>query len=802
MNKIAFALFLICRATLLHAQNKTVILSGIVKDKNTQEGLPYVNIALKTLKDSAFITGTVTNEKGLFSISELKPGEYVLELFYTGYHTCKKNVFIGKLSEFLDIGSITMEENTATLKEIVIEGKQDAVSEKLDKKIYSIEDNISQGGGSVLQAMKNLPSVTINQEGKVQLRGSDKVTVLIDGKQTALTGFGNQTGLDNIPASAIERIEIINNPSAKNDANGSAGIINIILKKNQQNGLKGKLGLISGLGALWQKQQNLPDIRPQYQNNYKFNPSLSLNYRTEKINLFFQGDAIAQKVLNKNEFIERKYDDGTVIRQQFLENRTQNVYTAKTGFDWNINTHNILTLSALYNQEAHIDRGDLPYFNQDLSERKRLWQYYENEINTAFSSNGIYEHKFKEAGHTLKANFNYTFHRENEKFTFDSFLPTIQSNDATHLIADENVSDLNIDYSKPLKQGRVELGSKLRWRYIPTRMMFLPGKNSVLDINAQGWANYNEYISAVYSNYVYENKHFEIESGLRLEYVNVSYIVTPSHNTYKSSGYTYVLPFPNFRTAYLINENNRISLFYNRRVDRPDEQDLRIFPKYDDPEILKTGNPTLRPQFTQTMELGYKSSWKKGYLYSAVYIRFIDNILTRIVTAPLGSTFINSIAQNAGKGKNEGVELIYNQEITKWFSYNISLNGYQNTIYAFRIENVYPFKVSYQADKSQMYSGNLKINGIFRLPKQLDIQISGIYLAPDIIPQGRIESRYALDIGIKKGIQKGKSELFLNATDIFNTMRIQKVQTSTGFTLKSKDLYETQIVRVGYSYKF
>ncbi|MFN4144618.1 MAG: TonB-dependent receptor domain-containing protein [Runella sp.] len=784
------------------AQNKTATLSGNLKDKATKEPLPFVNVVLKNAKDSVFVTGTVSNENGLFTLKDLKQGEYVLEVSYIGYYTLRKVVFIGKLNDFLDIGTIELVENTETLQEIVINGKRDAVIETLDKKAFKMDENLSQGGGSVLQAMKNLPSVTVSQDGKVALRGSEKVTVLIDGKQTALTGFGNQAGLDNIPASAIERIEVINNPSAKNDANGSAGIINIIFKKNQQEGLNGKVGLISGVGALWQKQANLPTIRPQYQDNYKLNPSLTLNYRKKKVNLFFQGDLVSQKVLNKNEFFQRIYDDGKVIEQQFLENRTQTIATVKTGLDWNINENNTFTFSALYNREGHIDRGDLPYFNQNLTERQRLWQYYEDEVNTAINTSLIYEHKFKQAGHKITTNFNYTFHREDEKFRFDNFLPNIQSNDATMLIADENVSDLNIDYIKPLKSGRLELGSKLRWRYIPTSMVFVPGQNSILDLGAQGWANYNEYIGALYGNYVYESKFWEIEAGLRMESVKVDYEVTPTHNTYKSNGYNYLQPFPNMRVAYLVNDNSRISLFYNRRVDRPDEQDLRIFPKYDDPEILKTGNPNLRPQFTQTVELGYKNSWKSGYIYAAAYMRLIDNILTRIVTAPTGSTFINSISQNAGTGRNEGIELVLNQEITKWFSVNVNLNGYQNTISAFSIDNVYPFNVSFRAEQQQIYSGNMKINGIFKLPRKWDIQVSSIYLAPDIIPQGRIESRYSLDLGLKKGIQNGKGELFANASDILNTMRIQKVVTSTGFTLKSLDLYETQIVRVGYARKF
>jgi outer membrane receptor protein involved in Fe transport len=237
-------------------------------------------------------------------------------------------------------------------------------------------------------------------------------------------------------------------------------------------------------------------------------------------------------------------------------------------------------------------------------------------------------------------------------------------------------------------------------------------------------------------------------------------------------------------------------------VDRPDEGDIRIFPKYDDPEVLKVGNPALRPQFTQTFELGYKTNWGKGYLYSALYHRRINDMITRIATVTQGSNNIYSIMQNAGDGFNTGSELVLNQEVTSWFTFNINLNAYQNNISAFSVENEYPVIVTYNMTRTQNYSGNTKLNGIFRLPRSLDIQLTGVYLAPDIIPQGKIDSRYSVDLGLKKGIKNNKGELFINASDLFNTLRIKKDILSNGVKLNSTDVYETQVIRAGYNYKF
>ena len=782
------------------SQISNVTISGIIKDKTTKAPLPYVSVVLKTLKDSVFITGTITNEEGIYTLSNIKEGNYNLIISYIGYTNNKKNILVGHLSEFLDLGTTDLEEHTKTLTEIEISAKQDEVSSKMDKKSFNVEDNVSQSGGSVLQTMQNLPGVTI-QDGKVQLRGSDKITVLIDGKQTALTGFGNQSGLDNIPASAIDKIEIINNPSSKYDANGNAGIINIIYKKNKQEGFNGKAGLSAGLGALWIKKENLPTIRPQYQNTPKLNPSLSLNYRKKKVNIFFQGDYLYTQTLNKNEFVTRTYSNGEIINQQTKRNRTTTIGTAKAGFDWNMNDRNAFTFSGLFSSEKILDHGDEPFFNYDYNDRKRLWQFLEDELKTTVTASAGYEHKFKQAGHKLNIGFNYTFHREDEKYFFDNILPTYTGHDAFKLISDEHVGDLNIDYVKPLKYGRIEGGLKFRRRVIPTNMLFIPGLNSPLDTLAGGQATYEETIPALYGNYVLENKKFELEAGLRIEYVDLQYKVNPNHNTYKSNGYNYTQPFPNIRLAYKINDRNKLSVFYNRRVDRPNEVDIRIFPKYDDAEIIKIGNPALRPQFTNLFEIGYKTSWQKGYFYTALYHRLADGTITRIATTD-NTKLIYSIMQNAGRSYNTGIEIVLSRNVTKWFLLNFNLNAYNNRIDAFSVVNLYPRPNTFSASAQEIYSGNAKLNCTFKLPKNFDVQLTGIYLAPDIIPQGEIGERFSLDIGMKKSIQKGKGELFLNATDLLNTMQIKKNIQGDGLKYVSTDYYETQVIRVGYNYKF
>ncbi|MEO6731378.1 MAG: outer membrane beta-barrel family protein [Ferruginibacter sp.] len=783
-------------------QNSSVTVSGIIKNKTAKHSLPFVNIILKKLPDSAFVTGTVSNEEGRFTLSAIPSGDYILAISYAGFIPKSQPVLIGSLSSFLDLGTIELQEDTKQLEEVMVSAKQDDVSNKMDKKSFSVAANISQAGGSVLQALKNLPGITTSQDGKVELRGSDKVAILIDGKQTALTGFGSQTSLDNIPASAIEKIEIINNPSSKYDANGNAGIINIVYKKNKEQGFNGKIGLTTGLGAIWQKKENYPTIRPQYQATPKINPSISLNYRKNKVNAFVQADWLYTETLNKNEFTDRIYDDGTVIHQQLKRNRNTHFLTTKSGLDWNISNQDMITVSGLFGIEKIIDRGDQPFFNGDFSKRERLWQFLEDELKTTAVASAAYQHKFKQAGHLLNIGFNYTFHREDEKYNFVNTMAAFTGLDSFKLLSDEHVADLMIDYIKPLKYGRLEAGFKFRYRDIPTNMQFKPGLNTPLDSEAGGAATYTETIPALYGNYVFESKKIEAEVGLRVEYVDLEYKVNPNHNTYKSDGYNYTQPFPNVRLAYKINDQHKISLFYNRRVDRPNEVDIRIFPKYDDAEIIKVGNPGLRPQFTNSVELGYKTVFEKGYFYSALYHRRTEGTIIRIATQVPPSPLIYTVFQNAGTSSNTGIEMVLQQRISPLISFNTNVNIYRNIIDSFSVENKYPAPSRYSADKQQFTSGNIKLNGLFNLPGKTTVQITGIYLAPDIVPQGKIGSRFSVDAGIKKQIQKGKGELFVNATDLFNTLRYYKETYGNGFKLVGTDYYETQVFRIGYKYGF
>ena len=802
LKKLFILFILIISFNSTFAQINNAVVSGVVRHEQSKELLPFVNIVVAD-SDNTFLTGTITNEKGIFTIEGLSTGDYLVKVSFMGFTEQTIPFHVGRLNNFLDIGTISLVESATQLDELTVTATRMEVASAMDKKTFAIEDNISQQGGSVLQVMQNLPGVTIDRDGKIFLRGSDKVTILIDGKQTAITGMGSQAGLDNIPASAIGTVEIINNPSAKYDASGMAGIINIVFKKEQEFGWNGKAGITLGAGALAEKEPNLDGIRKQYSFTPKVNPSFSANYKQEKTNFFVQADMLYHKQMMKNEFTLRSYDNGEKVNQQFLENRTQPIYNIKAGIDYNPNKRNTFTISALFNYREYTDLGDIPYDNID-GNRLRLWQYYENEVNQTLFATITHKHSFNQPGHSLTSSFNYSFRRKDEVFNFTNKLynPTTIGTDTTGLIADEHIFDLTVDYSKPLKTGRLEVGTKQRTRNFPNDIYFKPGTNSILDPGLAGSAEYREWLSAVYGTYIYEHKKFEFEAGLRLEYANVDYLVDPNHSVYSSTGFDYIDPFPSVRATWLISDNSRVSVFYNRRVDRPEEKQLRTFPSYASPEILAMGNPNLQPQFTQSVELGFRQSWNGGYLYSAAYHRMSTDILTKIITEVPASNLLAEVYQNADKGQNTGIELVLNQQLGSKVRLNANGNVYRNSIGAFKIVNAYPNNVSFTGEKQNIIAGNAKLNIIAKILKDTELQITGIYLAPDIIPQGKILARYSIDAGITKTIQNGKGEIFINASDILNTLVMRYEIEGTSFNLRSDDYYETQVVRVGYQYRF
>lgn len=786
----------------LRAQGSGAALSGRVVEARSGAPVPYLTVQLRSARDSAFVAGRLTDSAGAFTFPGVAKGAYVLDARRVGYLPLRQPVFVGELSPYLDLGPLALVPAPRVLADVVVTADADEVASAMDRTTYRVADNIAQAGGSVVQAMAALPGVTVTQDGTIQLRGSDKVAVLIDGKQTALTGVAAQRGLENLPASAIERIEVITAPGASRDANASAGIVNLVLRKASQDGVHGRLGVTGGAGALWETRANLPGMRPQRLRTPKVNPSFAVTRRDAAGSAYVQGDWLHAPTLNRNEFATRTYDDGTAILQQLLRNRRTDVGTLAAGMDRVLDARRSLSVSGLVSREAILDDGDNPYFRGSLADRVRLWQFREDEVKYTAVGSAVLTRRFAQPGHAVTVTGLYSFHREDEKYDFTNTLPASTGRDAFALLSDEHVWDLAADYVRPLARGRLELGLKGRYRTIPVDMRFFPGPRSPIDSGAGGWATYRERIPAVYATYVHEGPRLEVEGGLRVETVRVAYDVNPGHNTYRSDGYRYLQPFPTARVAWKLDDDRKVSLFLTRRVDRPNEVDIRIFPKYDEPELIKVGNPGLRPQFTTALDLGYKASWRDGSLYAAAFHRVVDGTIVRIATPAPGSPILYHVFQNAGRSATTGTEVVWQQAVSAVLSLSTNATAYRTTIGAYTVVNRYPVPVPYSAEAASLVSGNLKVNAMLRGGGGWEGRITSVYLAPDLFPQGRIGSRYSLDVGVRWPVSRGRGEFVANATDLLNTARVRRSITGAGFRYESTDHLETQVVRVGYTWKY
>ncbi|MGQ1786781.1 TonB-dependent receptor domain-containing protein [Saccharicrinis sp. GN24d3] len=802
-NMLLFAIILIAGFK-IYAQSSATI-SGQILDKETKEVIPFATVAI--LSNENIKNASMSKEDGCFTVNGLMSGRYKIQVSYLGYNTYQSDILIGTLNQFYDIGKVELEVNTTQLDEVTISGERSEINGGLDKKSYSMNSNMAQSGGSVMDAMKAMPSVSFDQEGKVILRGSDKVIILIDGKQSSLTGYGNQKGLDNIPASNVERIEIINNPSAKYDAAGMAGIINIVYKKEKQNGLHGSIGFAYGLGALTKPKADLPTDLGSFSPTPKYIPSLDLNYKAKKLSVFIQSEVLHQKKLPNNEFTTRYYDDGRIIASQVPENRKQTHYIVKGGIDYQFNEQNILSLSGIYDWESHVDSAQVPYIDLMTDTRNRYINWNEEEITGYMNYLLNYTHKFKQTGHELHAHAQYSKGWEDETYYVnDSSSIRPNGRDITSVLGTEHTTSLNVDYTKPLSAGRVESGAKVQIRNLPVDYEQERGENSILYPGLGSWTKWGESIYAGYINWVHEKIKYSVEAGIRAEYTSVFYDMDEENIYYtQNDKYDYFKLFPNIRLSYKLNENNRISIFFNQRIDRPGEPELRMYAKSDDHELVKVGNPYLRPQYTQSAEIGYKTNWKKGSLFLSGYYRFITDPYMRVYTVdtsrPEYDVILKSYA-NTGESANLGFELVFSQKISDFYELSGNFNRYQNKIQAYTGTLLFPYEHAFNVEQTTDNTWDFKIINTITLPKEFQFQLTALYLAPKNIPQGKQLSRSSIDIGMNKKLWQGKGELSYAFTDILNQFGLQQEIDGEGFTADYENYYETQIMRIGLKYKF
>ena len=786
------------------AKSDEAVVSGRVVDLTDGSPIALASVVIETVETRETVSATLSAEGGRFRVPGLPPGEYWLYISSSGFEVAKSDLRISPLNRAYDLGSIPLRRLPTFGEEIKVTGET-VRTVAIDSQLFRLDEGAAQSTGSLLDAMKNLPGVTVNQEGKVLLRGSDQITILIDGKQSSLTGFGSQRGLDSVSAANVESIEIIHNPAASMEAAGMAGVINIISRQEQQLGFSADAALNLAVGQLSKQRQDLPTEIGSYSNNEKAIVSLNLNHNNGKVRSFLHGEYLVQHDLPNNEFSTRFYDDGRVIESQVPENREQVHYIVRAGADWKIGDSNVFSLSGIYDFERHEDRAQIPFILSGTGETLRFW-FWREEEDTGFANISLdYKHAFPTAGHELRVNLQYTRGWEDEVYFLNEISPVRVGTDVTDLAAEENTLPLSIDYVRPLANGRFELGSKVQWRWLPIGYTVERGHKSVIYEGLGDASEWDETIIALYGNLVRIQQAYMLEAGVRVEQTEVAYTI-PEENIYYegSDKYDYLEVFPSVKLSYRLGARNRLIAAYNRRIDRPGEAELRIFPKYDDPELLKVGNPFLRPQLTNVYELGLERSWSKGSVRTSLYQREIDDAFLRIFAIDESNPdydIINRIYQNAGNSTQTGLEVVLEQQITGRWRVSGSVNFFRNEVDAFETVLLFPTRRPLSFAASQDDTWNLTLNNRIRLRDSGELQLSYIHYAERNVPQGRQRARSSLDLAAVWPLPNRRVELLFTVTDIFNDFAVEQEVDGNGFTALYQNFLETQVATLGLRLK-
>ena len=782
---------------------KSATISLHVIDGTSKAPVPSAALVLRKPISEDALAAAVTDKAGLGVMKSVPQGAYRLTISAAGYAPFTRDVLVGDTTTALDFGKIML---SPAGQEIVVTGERaQDVALGTGANSFSIANNALAQSGSVLSAMKSLPGITVEREGHVLLRGSDKVAILIDGKPSALTGIGNQTGLDAIPAANIERIDIINNPSARYGAQGSAGIINIVMRSTKKVGWSGHIGLKGGYGAFGRRKPDLPTQMGSFDWTYKISPYFNIAHKGEDMDWHLQGEMLKQRKLPNNEFSTRYYSDGRIIASQVPENRKQTQYIIKGGVDLRLSDDDLVTINANYDVEDHLDVAQVPFIETTTNTLTRYWFWRENE-QTGHASGAInYRHDFPEAGHTLSFRAEYVRGWEDETYRLNEVSPVRTGTDLTHIIAHENTLPVSVDYVRPMSNGRIEVGAKVQFRWIPVRYLTEPGFMSIIYPGLGDHNNWKEKIFAGYVNLVRETKALTIEAGLRAEETKVSYTLAPVNIYYqRNDAYDYFRLFPNVRLTTRLGDGTDISLFYNRRVDRPGEPELRVFPKYDDPELVKVGNPYLRPQFTMAYEVSLQQDWSRLNASLALYHRRIKDAFQRIYAIDQSTTnydIINKIYSNTGKASNTGAELIAHWKASKNLKVNANINAFRTHRDAAQITLLFPYLRSLTLPKTSDFTWDGKLGLEATLGKSTKMQLNGIYYAAREVAQGRQAARSTVDFSLSRTFLKDRFKASLSVTDIFNRFGTKTTVNGVGFNTVYENYYETQAAMFSLEWK-
>jgi outer membrane receptor protein involved in Fe transport len=775
-NYLSFILlaFLMVFTTAIFAQNSLTI-TGKVVEKDTQQPIEFATVMLGDKATQKVITGTTTDINGGF-VLQAKTKNFYLEITIIGLKKKVINDF-EIVNNKVDLGTIMLTEDSKVLAEIEVIAEKSTTEFKLDKRVFNVGKDLSSTGASAYEVLNNVPSVNVNIEGAISLRGSSGVQILINGKPSVIASEQGK-GLGTITADMIESIEVITNPSAKYDAEGTSGIINIILKKEERRGINGAISLNTGL--------------PQ---NHSI--GASLNRRTEKFNLFSQLGLGYREMPQFGENINRDLINNTTIYSNGKEYRNEQFYNFVLGTDYYINPHNVLTLSAnvAYEIEKQPSRYDFSFedANGDITS-----EWYRTEVTSALNPKFQYELQYKsdfkdDKDHVLMFSALGSFFGKDQSSTFEnsSISGTNRtSSQETRTNFNEAKYTFNLDYTKPFsKKITMETGAQ----YV---LQDVGNDFAVTDLVNGEWIenagltnifNYNQKVLGVYGTGAFEHKDFGIKVGLRVENTDLKTVLI---TTNESNNRNFTNFFPTAHISYKLANNFSVQTGYSRRIYRPRLWDLNPFFNIRNNFSFRTGNPDLLPEFTDSYEVSSIYILDKISMNFSVFHRYTTAVIDRI------STFENNVSTykpyNIGTKRSTGIEFNTKYSPKKWFT----LNGDFNFNYFNRQGELEDVTFDFSANQ-----WSTKWTSKFNLPADIDFEITGRYESKFRTVQGEVSDILFADLGLRKKIFKGKVVMSFSIRDVFAS-RIQESETNqTDFYLYNRD-FRGRFMTLGFSYGF
>lgn len=777
------AIIIILLPLSLHAQpyNKGVVI-GKICDEQSKSPIEYTNIVLRAMPSDSMLTGTVTDRNGSFKIKDVPYGTYIIEYFFIGYEKKRTSPFmLSSQKNKVDLGMLNLVPSVTTMSEVSINAERSTMITKIDRKVFNVQKDIQAQTGSVNDVLQTIPSVSVDMDGNISLRGSGSVTILINGRPSLLTTSAN---LEQMPASLIEKVEVITNPSARYKPDGTAGIINIVLKKERKTGLNGILGANAG-------------------NNQRYNSNLQLNLNTGKVNLFgsygYRKDYRWRGSELNSQSIDTSTHNSLTLLQTSDGSARMNSHLAQFGIDWALTENDIIGFSANLNLRTN-ERGDstMNRYQDDHSivseQYQRIHTGSEEENSLGVKAN--YEHKFdKEGEHVLRFDADFERDAESEDDFYDNVYQIPAYLIATsRSLADNSEQSLNLaaNYNRPIfekssleagYEGNVQITDQSQevsdWD--PTTLLWIMG--------TEGNKFYaNQTVHALFSTVSSTWGKFSMMAGLRAEEALLNLEFRTISATTKSN---YFSVYPSLHLA-LAQGQNEWQLNYSRRVNRPDGEDMNPVPEYRDPRNVFVGNPDLKPEDIHSIEFGYSIRKKNLSLVPTVFYRYKVNGFT-MVTTSINDSVLMTTRANLATDQSAGIDLSGALQLDKICNFNFSTSGFYSQIDASNI--------GYTANKST-FTWSAKLNASFTITKTTMAQFNSQYRSKSLTPQGMREPSWVVNLGLRHDMWDKKLSFIATVSDLFDTQRMKSLVNTPVLVQESIRRRDGRVIYAGLVLNF